>query len=234
MFGAKLDIKNISPFILYIALVFLIGRSFGKGFDATIGAKLSKAPESVVKYLRYCLLSQSGVAIGLSTIAASKFANDPIVGNSIVVIITTTTFVVQIAGPALIKYAIITAEEDGIDLSEDDFIKRSKAVDIMDTDFSEIHEKTKHEDIIKVFKESRDIYFPVVSDLKKLVGIITVDGIKHTLLEEVKDKLKNFNLEYLPVLDNEEKIIGYIRGSKIDRYISKKLLKFRHRSERNG
>ena len=71
--GAKLRFQSLSAGILLIVAVFIIARFTGKLVGARLGARLSRAPEKLRRYLPFCLLSQSGVAIGLSIIAAQRF-----------------------------------------------------------------------------------------------------------------------------------------------------------------
>ena len=50
--------------------------------------------------------------------AEQKFSGP--LGDSIVIIITATTFVVQIIGPAFVKYAVAKGEEVGLNITEED------------------------------------------------------------------------------------------------------------------
>ena len=77
--------------------------------------------ETVYKYLPYCLLSQAGVAIGLSIAAGQDFADT--IGPTIMLIITATTFVVQLLGPICVKYGVTKAGECGLDITEEDIMK---------------------------------------------------------------------------------------------------------------
>ena len=103
--GAKLDVRQLTVIAAIMAGVFLVGRTGGKFVGATIGAIIGKAPVSVRKYLPFCLLSQAGVAVGLSIVAGETFSGP--IGGYIVMIVTTTTFVVQIFGPIFVKYAVV-------------------------------------------------------------------------------------------------------------------------------
>ncbi len=50
----------------WIGLLYIVFRSLGKQAGSSLGGMISRAPESVRKYLGLCLFSQAGVAIGLS------------------------------------------------------------------------------------------------------------------------------------------------------------------------
>lgn len=105
--GAKLDIWIITPYLGLMAILYVAGRTFGKTIGSMIGGWLTKAPKTVQKYLPYCLLSQAGVAIGLSIAAGNDFPET--IGSQILLIITATTFIVQIIGPICVKHGVTKA-----------------------------------------------------------------------------------------------------------------------------
>ena len=255
-FGAQLNLNNLTLPIILIAAVYLIGRTAGKGLGANMGARISRAPKTVTKYLPWCLFSQAGVAIGLSILASQRFPGE--IGNSIVIIITTTTFVVQIIGPLAMRIAITGAGEAGLNITEEDIIRESKAKDIMDTTIPLIHENMSLAQILKTFSETDNLYYPVVNKGKKLLGVITVDNIKNSLMtsglhsfllaydlmepviakaapslpmKEVQEILSRYNLEYLPVVSSKDKVIGFLERRQISRKISTKLIELQKQAE---
>lgn len=100
----------------------------GKTIGARLGARITKAPEAVRKYLPWCLLSQAGVAIGLSIAASNDMADS--IGPQIILIITATTFIVQLVGPVCVKHGVQKAGEAGLDITEDDILKTAKVSDV--------------------------------------------------------------------------------------------------------
>lgn len=126
--GAKLNIWIMTPFIAVIALLYVSGRTIGKTIGSRLGARLTGAPESVRKYLPYCLLSQAGVAIGLSIAAGNDFSDS--IGPQIMLIITATTFIVQILGPICVKYGVSKAGEVGLNITAEDLMKTAQVRDI--------------------------------------------------------------------------------------------------------
>ncbi len=249
LFGAKLNIRHITIPILLIALAYLLGRTGGKSLGAIFGAQVSKAEKSVQRYLPLCLFSQAGVAIGLSIFAAQRFPGD--VGNAIVAVITTTTFVVQIIGPPLTRLAVIKSKEAGRNITEDDIMRQSKAEDIMDREVPLIYENMLLTEVLRIFSESDHLYFPVVDADRHLLGIVTIDNIKDTFtatglekfllaidlmepvvakvspeksMSEVREILSKYNLDYLPVVDGDNRILGLIEQRMIQRFISRKIM----------
>ncbi len=249
LFGAKLNIRHITIPILLIAIAYLIGRTGGKSLGAMFGARVSRADKSVQRYLPLCLFSQAGVAIGLSIFAAQRFPGK--IGNVIVAVITTTTFVVQVIGPLMTRLAVIKAREAWKNITEDDLIKQTRAEDIMDKEVPLIYENMLLTEVLRVFAGSDHLYFPVVDAEHHLLGIITIDNIKDTFMvtelkkfllaidlmepviakvspetpmSEVKEILSRKNIEYLPVVDENNRVLGLIEQRMIQKFISRKIV----------
>ncbi len=112
--GAQLDLSLLST-AGTIGVVYLIGRTVGKMAGATFGGWVSNAPETVTKYLGWALFSQAGVAIGLALDISHRFSElGPVAakaGGTVLNVIASTTVVVQLFGPAAVKYAIRKAGE---------------------------------------------------------------------------------------------------------------------------
>ena len=112
LIGTRLDIHLIQKFWLLI-LVYIISTMFGKYNGAYLGAVVSKAPLKIRKYLGFTLLSQAGVAIGLS-IAASKYlmsAGYEDEAKLVTSVMTITTFLIMMIAPNFVKYGLIKSGE---------------------------------------------------------------------------------------------------------------------------
>ncbi|MBU0492893.1 MAG: cation:proton antiporter [Chloroflexi bacterium] len=112
--GARLQIWLL-PTMGLLGILYLVLRTFGKYTGATLGATLGGAEPNVRKYLGLGLLSQAGVAIGLSISICQRFSACGVEGSElgalVINVITATTFVVQIFGPLCVKFAIMRAGE---------------------------------------------------------------------------------------------------------------------------
>lgn len=73
--GAPLDYHAILGAGLY-TFIYIISRAFGKYFGARLGAKVTKMPEVVQKYLGFTLLPHSGVSLVFTGIASSMLATN--------------------------------------------------------------------------------------------------------------------------------------------------------------
>jgi len=254
--GAKLNILNISVIVGILAIVFLVGRVLGKALGATLGAYLSKAPVGVRKYLPYCLLSQAGVAIGLSIVAGQTFKGS--VGDVIIMVVTTTTFVVQIAGPPFVKYAVTKAGEVGLNITEEDLIKQSKARDIADRTIPSISETDSITKILKLFSERDNFYYPVVDKNEKLIGIVSIDHLKDTFIASefsdyllafdimepvvvtcredteaviVRNDLKKFDIQSIPMVDETGKVLGMIENRGLQQLFSRRIIELQSKAK---
>lgn len=257
--GAKLDVKHLNLAVIIIGLIYIVARTLGKMFGANFGARISGAEKTVQKYLPLCLFSQAGVAIGLSLVAYQRFPGE--IGNSIVIIIAAATFILEILGPSFVKTAIMKAGEAGLDITEDDIIRQSTAKDIMDHRIPLIYETMSLNEIMRIFSESDNLYYPVVNSDKKLLGIITIDNIKDTLaaselagillahdllepvivatapettLSEVKEILGRYGVEYLPVVNKEKVVLGMLESRSMQRQISRRIIEMRKKAEALG
>lgn len=186
--GAKLNIWNVNAFVAVLAILYVMCRTLGKSVGARIGARLTGAPETVRRYLPFCLLSQAGVAIGLSIAAGHDFATT--IGPTIMLIITATTFVVQLVGPICVKHGVTKAGECGLDITEEDLMKNSTVQDITWGTASIcrpdspaiVSETSTLKAIISAFSHNENLSYAVCDPEDRLSGIITLEHLKEALL----------------------------------------------------
>ena len=109
--GAKLDLSVLFS-IGALGIFYALSRAIGKIAGASIGAKIVKAEETVVKWLGLALLSQGGISIGLSMIVARELSG---FADEIITVILFSVLVFEILGPILAKVSITKAGEvDGL------------------------------------------------------------------------------------------------------------------------
>ena len=109
--GAKLDLSVLFS-IGALGIFYALSRAIGKIAGASIGAKIVKAEETVVKWLGLALLSQGGISIGLSMVVAREL---PGFSDEIITVILFSVLVFEILGPILAKVSITKAGEvDGL------------------------------------------------------------------------------------------------------------------------
>ncbi|MCK5738605.1 cation:proton antiporter [bacterium] len=256
MVGAQLKFSHLTVNILVLVTVYLIFGLSGKMLGAYVGAKVSRSAKTVVKYLPFALFSQAGVAIGLSILAAQYFPGE--IGHNLIVIITTTTFATQLLGPTFTKLAVSRGKEIGLNIDEDDIIKNNYVSAVMDANPPQIRENMYLSEILQIFSENVNLYYPVVSLKGDLHGIVTVEGIKQsllyadlgglilahdlmqpviatttpgTLIVDAKKILDVNNIDYLPVIDDNGRLSGFMERKMLDRYVSTRLIELQKKIE---
>jgi Kef-type K+ transport system membrane component KefB/predicted transcriptional regulator len=249
--GARLQISSIPTWIIILAVVYVFGRTLGKISGAWFGAYISKAPGQVRKYLGLCLFSQAGVAIGLSILASERFGGT--IGEAIILIVTSTTFLVQIIGPPFVKLGVKKAGEIGMNITEEDLIKTYKVADVMDTEHVVIYENASIHEIIRVFGQTHSFFYPVLDKNDIITGAITVDSLRNTFTnQELNDWLvaldiaepieakvtpetplseafgtaKRLDIEYIAVVSSstEDRFVGVLNCPAVRRQLSAEVL----------
>ena len=125
--GAHLELGAL-PNLGMLGCVYILGRSGGLLGGAWLGGKMGQVHESVKKYVGMGILSQAGVAIGLSLIVTHEFTqlvqeydlpSDPrygvphaaYIGATVITSITATCIFFEVIGPIMTKIALAKAGE---------------------------------------------------------------------------------------------------------------------------
>ena len=109
-----------------LGIVYVLSRSAGLILGSRLGAWIGNASENIKKYIGFGILSQAGVAIGLSLIVSHEFkgigkiesvidgktitAGD-LIGSVVLTSVTVTCIFFEIIGPILTHYALKKANE---------------------------------------------------------------------------------------------------------------------------
>jgi Kef-type K+ transport system membrane component KefB len=114
--GAHLNI-GLLPKMGLIGFIYILSRSGGLIGGSFLGAVFSRAPRIIRNYLGLGILSQAGVAIGLSLLVGRTFGSFGIRGEEITILIintiAATTIFFELIGPITTKFAISRAGEVG-------------------------------------------------------------------------------------------------------------------------
>jgi len=123
--GANLHIGAL-PSLGLIGVVYVLGRTCGLIGGARLGAIIGKSEDKIRKYLGLGILSQAGVAIGLSLMVKQEFkgmgkiietvngvniTTGDKVGALVITIVTATCILFEIIGPITTKIALKKAGE---------------------------------------------------------------------------------------------------------------------------
>ena len=93
-----------------LILVYFFARIVGKIIGSTFGAKISKAPVIVIRWLGFALIPQAGVAVGLA-LTLSHQAEFKEISLIIVNVILATTLIYELIGPLATRFALQKAGE---------------------------------------------------------------------------------------------------------------------------
>ena len=111
--GAELDLSVFSKWtFVLIGIVYIIARSIGKYFGASISARMTHCDSNIVKYLGITLLPQAGVALGMAG-KASEFGGET--GALVLSITLFAVLIYELVGPFLTKVALIKSGDIQLD-----------------------------------------------------------------------------------------------------------------------
>ncbi len=256
--GAHMQFDKLTVPVIVMILVFIFSRAGGKILGCWFGARFSAAPKVVQKYLGICLMPQAGVSIGLAILASRQFG--PALGHTIIMIVMTAVFAMEILGPILVKAGVAKAGEIGLNVTEEDLIKTYAVKDVMNTNPVTITQDLPLHQILEVFSSTENLYYPVIDNDLKIIGIITVADIKQVFasqdvagwllacdvaepvldkttpkksLEEAVEHMNKFSLENLPVVESEhnDKLVGVLDYRKTLRKVSAEVLRRRQMAD---
>ena len=106
--GAELELSVFTDLaIVLIGVAYIIARSAGKYFGASISSRATKCDPPIVKYLGITLLPQAGVALGMAIKAQTLGADGAIVAQ----ITLFAVLIYEIIGPLLTKISLMKAGE---------------------------------------------------------------------------------------------------------------------------
>ena len=252
--GAHIEFGSMSLIAAAMTATYIVFRVIGKVAGSWVGAKYAGSPALVQKYLGICLLPQAGVAIGLSILSSQMFkVINPDIAKMIIIVVMTETFMIEIIGPMLVKFGVKKAGEVGLNITEEDLIKTYTVADVMDAEPVSIPQDLALQQILDVFSTSDSIYYPVIDDQSRIIGKITIAGIKEmfanqdvagwllacdvtepildkttaqTPLEDAFERMKRYDLENMPVITGADgdKLVGVLNYRRALRKISAEVL----------
>lgn len=257
--GAKLSLGAMPIWLWGIVLSYVVFRNIGKIIGSYYGAKIVNSPETIQKYLGLGIFAQGGVAIGLAIVAGEKLkgiqvTSDLNMGDMIVYVVTTTTLILQIMGPNMVKFAIKRANEAGKNITEEDIMEKMLVADVVDEELLVIENRTPLAKAVKYFTEHEVLIYPVVDRDENLCGILTFDSLKdvlndqdswqwllvadvmlplqdlatpHESLKVVYDKMLQLKIDQIPIVDEEshQKALGVLDIRNIRQKVHAELLK---------
>lgn len=187
--GAGLSVGDMSWWMWSLVLIYVLGRNLGKMAGSYVGARVAKAEDVVRRYCGMGLFAQGGVAIGLAIVASEQFSQVPVtpdlsLAELIIFTITGTTLLMQLTGPAMVKYAARKAGELGRDVKEEDVLAELKVRDVMQPGEALLHDTDSLRTAVQVFSDHTQMVQPVVNSGGHVVGMIGFENLKEALPEQ--------------------------------------------------
>ncbi len=187
--GARLSIGAMPVWMWGVVLVYVIGRSAGKFIGTYVAARATGADAALQKHMGYGLLAQGGVAIGLAIMASEHLSHIEIakglsLGDVVIGVVTSTTMIVQILGPPLVKLAIKMADETGRDVTEEDVINSMTVRDGMSTIPHRLLESASLRQAMTAFALYDEVAIPVVDAHDRLKGMLSLSDLKEVLADQ--------------------------------------------------
>ena len=109
--GIPLDYRLMAGAGVF-TVVYILSRAIGKIGNAYLGGKLTKAPETVTKYLGFTLLPHSGVSLVFTGIAATTLSTiDPSLASIVQGTIVAAAIINEIIAVIIAKFAFVWAGE---------------------------------------------------------------------------------------------------------------------------
>lgn len=257
--GAKLSLGAMPLWLWGIVLCYVVFRNVGKMVGSYYGAKMVKSPEVIKKYLGMGIFAQGGVAIGLAIVAGEKLNGIKVtdnlnMGDMVVYVVTTTTLILQILGPNMVKVAIKKANESGKNITDEDIMEKMLVADVLDGEQPIIENRMPLAKAIKFFTENDAFIYPVVDKEKNICGILTFESLKDVLddrdawqwllvadvmlpvhdvvtpeesLKSVYDKMMQLKIDQMPIVDVEsrQKALGVLDIRNVRKKVHAELLK---------
>ncbi len=256
LIGARIQLNQMPLWLWAVIISYVLLRTSGKMVGAYYGAKISGASDNVRKYTGLGLAAQGGVTIGLSIMAGYKLKGITIidglsVGDMVIFTVATTTFLIQIIGPSLVKLAVTLASEKYKNVTEQDIIARYKAGDKIVKDASTLSPESTLKELFNVLSQSKIAFIPLTDKLKKLVGIISLNDLKDIIvdqttwdwvlagdlmnldfetvnatdsLSEVLDNMNQIQAENIAVVDKNNVFVGIIDKKSVINDIRKEMI----------
>jgi CBS domain-containing protein len=205
--GAELDLAALQKAGV-IGAGYIVLRSLGKYFGPMIPGPKGHEEPTVQRWLGLSLLSQAGVAITLSDIAAER---DPSLGASLQTIVLGTVVFFEIIGPLLIRLSVTSSGEvpiaQAISHPTFDVFDQFRSVwnrilmafgydpwknrsaeeitvnEMMRKKVGTVSQSSTFEEVIEAIEHSRDNTFPVTSSEGELVGVIRYRELSDVLFD---------------------------------------------------
>ena len=190
----------------------------------------------------------------MAILASHRFPNET--AQSIILVITATTFLVQIIGPPSVRLALIRAGEVGKDVTEEDLLASYRVSEIMDSEPPVLKIDTPLNRVLETAAQSNCLFYPVLDEGSHPIGMISfleiknlfiIGGLENLVLAcdlmtdihavtvpearlmEALEIMKELEVEVLPVVSSgaDQRLVGMIEHRRIRQALSREIIRRR-------
>jgi Kef-type K+ transport system membrane component KefB/predicted transcriptional regulator len=244
--GARVSFAHFNEEIGMLVVAYVAGSIGGKTIGAYLGGVCGHTVKTIRKYLGFCLYPQGGIAVALLIIASHRFESN--ISGLMLLVVVIGAFILQMIGPIGVKFGAGKAGELGLNVTEEDLIKTYKVSNVMETDVPVIAAGASLNDVLKTIGSTYHSCYCVVDDGGKVVGTITVDGIRNifvagemndwlvaldiaepivdvtttdTALSKAIELMEHSKIEYMPVVKSQQsrKYAGVLHSRAMQRQL---------------
>lgn len=196
--GAKLDVRKLAA-LGAIGVTFLALRTTGKTLGPWLGARWAKLPKDHRRMMSYSLLSQSAIALAIATVMG-KWQHP--MYEQVLTLVLGSVLVFEIAGPILVKVAVIRSGE----VSIVDAVKHKERIASGNQFVAVVSEFLGHLGLRKQRKE-RQLGDLVLKKTQALSMVASFDKITKFI--------ENYSHDSFPIVDKEGFYVGFISYNEI-------------------
>lgn len=108
--GASLDVTSLVD-VQIVTMIYIGARVVGRFLGGWIGGRMSRADQSVRRWIGLAMMPQAGVALGMALVASSRI---PELRHSILPVAVGSTVIFELIGPVCTRIALRQCEESQI------------------------------------------------------------------------------------------------------------------------
>ena len=196
--GAKLDVRALAA-LGAIGVVFVVLRTIGKTIGPWAGARWAKLPKNQAGMMSYSLLSQSAIAIAIATVMSNW--KHPL-ADQVMALVLGSVLVFEIAGPILVKVAVIRSGE----VSIVDAVKHKERIASGNQFVAVVTEFLSHLGLRKKRKERQ------LGDLVlKKTQALSMDAS----FDKITKFIESYTHDSFPIVDKDGFYVGFISYNEI-------------------
>lgn len=183
--GACIVVESITVLLVWVALAYVVGRMIGKYGGAYLGADAVGAPAVIRRYLGLCLFGQTGVAMGLAVLAASRFAGLQIasldMGQVVITAVSMAVVAAEFAGPVALRHAVLKAGEAGHNVTEEDLYQMFTLPDMIDENAVSFVPHSRLSEMMEGLSGTNFVNYIIVDESRRVVGQVSLESLRYCL-----------------------------------------------------